>query len=137
MTTLEHYGIKGMKWGKRKSYDSVGFMPGKIDKNRNKRLSEKRQNIDEIRRIKKDKTKVDRLNDLRRRNDEITSINNQSDVRLPKSKRNVRRVKSVAGLAGTAAAAYLTTPQGQEKLVNAARRVKDLYDFRNINVRRR
>lgn len=137
MTTLEHYGIKGMKWGKRKSYDKVGYMPGKIDKNRNKRLSEKRQNIDEIRRIKKDKTKVDRLNDLRRRNDEITSINNQANVRLPKSKRNVRRVKSVAGLAGTAAAAYLTTPQGQKKLVNAARRVKDLYDFRNINVRRR
>ena len=23
MTTLEHYGIKGMKWGNRKSYDSV------------------------------------------------------------------------------------------------------------------
>ena len=68
MTTLEHYGIKGMKWGNRKSYDSVGFMPG---------------------------------------------------------------------LAGTAAAAYLTTPQGQEKLVNATRRVKDLYDFRNANVRRR
>ena len=137
MTTLEHQGVKGMKWGKRKSYDKVGYMSGKIDKNRNKRLSEKRQNLDEIRRIKKDKTKVDRLNDLRRRNDEITSINNQADVRLPKSKRNVRRVKSVAGLAGTAAAAYLTTPQGQKKLVNAARRVKDLYDFRNINVRRR
>ena len=136
MITLEHHGVKGMKWGKRKSYDKVGYMPGKIDKNRNKRLSEKRQNIDEIRRIKKDKTKVDRLNDLRRRNDEITSINNQADVRLPKSKRNVRRVKSVAGLAGTAAAAYLTTPQGQEKLVNAARRVKDLYDFGNVNVRR-
>ena len=35
MTTLEHYGIKGMKWGKKKSYDKVGYMPGKIDKNRN------------------------------------------------------------------------------------------------------
>ena len=137
MTTLEHYGIKGMKWGKRKSYDKVGYMPGKIDKNRNKRLSEKRQNLDEIRRIKKDKTKVDRLNDLRRRNDEISNINNQADVRLPKSKRNVRRAKSVASLAGTAGAVYLTTPQGQEKLANAARRVKDLYDFRNVNVRRR
>ena len=63
MTTLEHYGTKGMKWGNRKS--------------------------------------------------------------------------KVAGLAGTAAAAYLTTPQGQQKIVNAARRVKDLYDFRNLNMRRR
>ena len=50
MPTLEHQGVKGMKWGKRKSYDKVGYMPGKIDKNRNKRLSEKRQNFDEIRR---------------------------------------------------------------------------------------
>ena len=41
MTTLEHQGVKGMKWGKRKSYDKVGYMPGKIDKNRNKRLAEK------------------------------------------------------------------------------------------------
>ena len=30
MTTLEHHGVKGMKWGKRKSYDKVGYMPGKI-----------------------------------------------------------------------------------------------------------
>lgn len=32
MITLEHQGVKGMKWGKRKSYDKVGYMPGKIDK---------------------------------------------------------------------------------------------------------
>ena len=137
MTTLEHYGVKGMKWGKKKSYDKVGYMPGKIDKNRNARLAEKRTNLDEIRRIKKDKTKTDRLYDLRRRNDEITSINNQADTRMVKSKRNVRRVKNVAAMAGTAAAAYVTTPQGQQKIVNAARRVKDLYDFRNLNMRRR
>lgn len=137
MTTLEHQGVKGMKWGKRKSYDKVGYMPGKIEKNRMKRLAEKRKNQDDIRRIKNDKSKTSRVNELRKRNDEISNVNNQADVRIPKSKRNVRRVKSVAGLAGTAAAAYLTTPQGQEKLVNAARRVKDLYDFRNPNVRRR
>jgi hypothetical protein len=95
MTTLEHQGVKGMKWGKRKSYDKVGYMPGKINKNRNKRLAEKRQNLDEIRRIKKDKTKVDRLHDLRRRNDEITSINNQADTRMVKSKRNIRNLKSI------------------------------------------
>ena len=35
MTTLEHYGTKGMKWGKKKSYNKGGYMPGKIDKNRN------------------------------------------------------------------------------------------------------
>lgn len=137
MTELKHHGVKGMKWGNRKSYDKVGYMPGKIEKNRTKRLVEKRQNIDEIRRIKKDKTKVDRLYDLRRRNDEITSINNKADSRMVKSKRNVRRVKNVAAMAGTAAAAYATTPQGQQKIVNAARRVKDLYDFRNLNMRRR
>lgn len=137
MTTLEHYGIKGMKWGKRKSYDSVGYMPGKIEKNRMKRLAEKRKNQDAIRRIKNDKSKTSQVNELRKRNDEISNFNNRADVRLPKSKRNVRRVKRVAGLAGTAAAAYLTTPQGQKKMVNAARRVKDLYDFRNVNVRRR
>lgn len=137
MATLEHYGIKGMKWGNRKSYDSVSFMPGKIEKNRMKRLAEKRKNLDEIRRIKNDKSKTSRVNELRRRNDKISNINNRANVRLPKSKRNVRRVKSVASLAGAAGAAYLTTPQGQEKLVNAARRVKDLYDFRNQNVRRR
>ena len=50
MTTLEHYGIKGMKWGKIKSYDSVGFMPGKIEKNRMKRLAEKLVNA--ARRVK-------------------------------------------------------------------------------------
>ena len=136
MTTLEHYGIKGMKWGKRKSYDKVGYMPGKIEKNRMKRLVEKRKNQDVIRIIKNDKSKTALVNELRRRNDEISNINNQADVRLPKSKRNVGRVKSGASLAGSAAAAYLTTPKGQEKLVNAARRVKDLYDFGNVNVRR-
>ena len=106
MTTLEHYGTKGMKWGNRKSYDSVGFMPGKIEKNRIKRLAEKRKNQDAIRRINNDKSKTDRVNELRKRNDEISNINNKADVRLPKSKRNVRRVK-------------------------------DLYDFRNLNMRRR
>ena len=110
MTKLEHHGVKGMKWGKKKSYDKVGYMPGKIEKNRIKRLSEKRKNQDAIRRIKKDKSKTDRANELRKRNDEISNITNKADVRLPKSKRNVRRVKKVAGLAGTAAAAYLTTP---------------------------
>ena len=136
MTTLEHSGVKGMKWGKRKSYDKVGYMPGKIEKNRMKRLVEKRKNQDEIRRIKNDKSKTALVNELRRRNDEISNINNQADVRIPKSKRNVRRVKRGASLAGSAAAAYLTTPKGQEKLVNAARRVKALYDFGNVNVRR-
>ena len=116
-----------MKWGKRKSYDKVGYMPGKIDKNRNKRLSEKRQNFDEIRRIKKDKTKVDRLNDLRRRNDEITSINNKADIRMVKSKRNVRRLKSVGAVAGSAATLYLSTPEGRDKLASAANKVRDAY----------
>ena len=127
MTTLEHYGTKGMKWGKKKSYDKVGYMPGKIDKNRNSRLAEKRTNLDEIRRIKKDKTKTDRLYDLRRRNDEITSINNQADTRMVKSKRNVRRLKSVGALAGSAASLYLSTPEGRDKLATAANRVRDAY----------
>lgn len=137
MTELKHHGVKGMKWGNRKSYDKVGYMPGKIEKNRIKRLVEKRKNQDAIRRIKNDKSKTDRVNELRKRNDEISNINNKADVRLPKSKRNVRRVKNVAAMAGTASAAYATTPQGQQKIVNAARRVKDLYDFRNLNMRRR
>lgn len=127
MTTLEHYGVKGMKWGKRKSYDKVGYMPGKIDKNRNKRLSEKRQNLDEIRRIKKDKNKVDRLNDLRRRNDEITSINNQADTRMVKSKRNVRRLKSIGAVAGSAAYLYVSNPEARDILATAANRVRDAY----------
>ena len=125
--TLEHYGTKGMKWGKRKSYDKVGYMPGKIDKNRNKRLAEKRQNFDEIRRIKKDKTKVDRLYDLRRRNDDITSINNQADSRMVKSKRNIRNLKSIGAVAGTATSLYFSTPDGREKIVNAANKVRSAY----------
>ena len=125
--TLEHYGTKGMKWGKRKSYDKVGYMPGKIDKNRNKRLAEKRQNLDEIRRIKRDKTKVDRLYDLRRRNDEITSINNQADSRMVKSKQNIRNLKSIGAVAGTAASLYFSTPDGREKIVNAANKVRSAY----------
>mgnify|MGYP003605710637 FL=1 len=127
MITLEHQGVKGMKWGKRKSYDKVGYMPGKIDKNRNKRLSEKRQNLDEIRRIKKDKTKTDRLYDLRRRNDEITSINNQSDTRMVKSKRNIRNLKSIGAVAGTATSIYLSTPEGRKKLADAANKVRSAY----------
>ena len=127
MTTLEHHGVKGMKWGKRKSYDKVGYMPGKINKNRNKRLAEKRQHLDEIRRIKNDKTKVDRLHDLRRRNDEITSINNQADTRIVKSKRNIRNLKSVGALAGTAASIYFSTPEGREKIADAANKVRSAY----------
>ena len=127
MTTLEHHGTKGMKWGKRKSYDKVGYMPGKIAKNRNTRLSEKRANFDEIRRINKDKTKTDRLYDLRRRNDEITSINNKADIRMVKSKRNVRRLKSVGAVAGSAATLYLSTPEGRDKLARAANKVRDAY----------
>jgi 3'-phosphoadenosine 5'-phosphosulfate sulfotransferase len=127
MTKLEHQGVKGMKWGKRKSYDKVGYMPGKIDKNRNKRLAEKRQNLDEIRRIKKDKTKVDRLHDLRRRNDEITSINNQADTRMVKSKRNIRNLKSIGAVAGTATSIYFSTPEGREKIADAANKVRSAY----------
>jgi hypothetical protein len=127
MTTLEHQGVKGMKWGKRKSYDKVGYMPGKINKNRNKRLAEKRQNLDEIRRIKKDKTKVDRLHDLRRRNDEITSINNQSDTRMVKSKRNIRNLKSIGAVAGTATSIYFSTPEGRKKITDAANKVRSAY----------
>ena len=127
MTKLEHHGTKGMKWGKRKSYDKVGYMPGKIAKNRNTRLSEKRANFDEIRRINKDKTKTDRLYDLRRRNDEITSINNKADIRMVKSKRNVRRLKSVGAVAGSAATLYLSTPEGRDKLARAANKVRDAY----------
>ena len=103
-------------------------MPGKIAKNRDARLAEKRANLDEIRRIKKDKTKTDRLYDLRRRNDEITSINNQADTRMVKSKRNVRRLKSVGVLAGSAASLYLSTPEGRDKLVTAANRVRYAYN---------
>ena len=128
MTKLEHHGVKGMKWGKKKTYDKVGYMPGKIAKNRDARLAEKRANLDEIRRIKKDKTKTDRLYDLRRRNDEITSINNQADTRMVKSKRNVRRLKSVGVLAGSAASLYLSTPEGRDKLVTAANRVRYAYN---------
>lgn len=124
MTKLEHQGVKGMKWGKRKSYDKVGHMPGKINKNRNKRLSEKRQNLDEIRRIKKDKTKVDRLHDLRRRNDEITNINNKADYRLPKSERNIRRLKNTVGTAVGVSAMYLSTPYGRQKLARAADKLR-------------
>ena len=127
MTKLEHHGVKGMKWGKRKSYDKVGYMPGKIDKNRNKRLAEKRQNLDEIRRIKKDKTKVDRLHDLRRRNDEITSINNQADTRMVKSKRNIRNLKSIGAVAGTATSIYFSTPEGREKIADATNKVRSAY----------
>ena len=136
MTKLEHQGVKGMKWGKRKSYDKVGYMPGKIEKNRNKRLEEKRKNLNEIRRIKNDKNKADRLNDIRKRNDEITNINNKADYRLPRSKRNIRRLKTAGGLAVSASAMYLSTPQGKEKLAKAADRVKDMYDFKNPNVTR-
>lgn len=136
MTELKHYGVKGMKWGKRKSYDKVGFMPGKIEKNRNARLSEKRKNLNEIRRIKDDKAKTDRLNDLRKRNDEITNINNKADYRLPRSKRNIRRLKTAGGVAGSALAMYLSTPEGKEKVVSAANRVKDMHDFGNPKVTR-
>lgn len=127
MTKLEHHGVKGMKWGKKKSYDKVGYMPGKIDKNRNARLAEKRANFDEIRRIKKDKTKTDRLYELRRRNDEITSINNKADTRMVKSKRNVRILKSIGALAGSAASLYFSTPEGRDKLATAANKVRDAY----------
>ena len=48
MTELKHHGVK---WGNRKSYDKVGYMPGKIEKNRIKRLAEKRKNQDAIRMI--------------------------------------------------------------------------------------
>ena len=136
MTKLEHQGVKGMKWGKRKSYDKVGHMPGKIEKNRNKRLEEKRKNLNEIRRIKNDKNKADSLNDIRKRNDEITNINNKADYRLPRSKRNIRLLKNAGGLAVSASAMYLSTPKGKEKLAKAANRVKDMYDFKNPNVTR-
>ncbi len=103
---IEHYGKKGMKWGVRnsskKSYDRVGLLPGKIEKNRNKRLGEKRKNLNEIRNIKGDKSKKKRLNELRRRNHEIESINNRADARYKKSK----KAMNLGRVAGTYALGY-------------------------------
>ena len=55
------------------------------------------------------------------------SINNQADARMVKSKRNVRRLKSVGALAGSAASLYLSTPEGRDKLATAAKKVKAAY----------
>lgn len=106
---IEHFGVRGMKWGHRKNgYMKVGQFSGGIQRRVAERNALKRKNSGKAARLKKNDPKYRELID---QNHELTNLNRKAELQL---KRNVK-LKKIAklgfGAASTAAGVYATNPE--------------------------
>lgn len=138
---LLHYGILGMRWGKRKSREQrvreklararskdektmkkIGITDFSIDRNRTLRKKRNREIDTKIRSLKTNKKKnfkeISKLQDERRFNHNLNAL---ADNR----QKNKRRLKSTLKVAGTISAGVLSIPGVREI---ASRKVKDAYN---------
>lgn len=111
---LEHFGVKGMKWGQRRvnSAPRVGQLSGRIQKNLVARNRMKRANERKIAELgKNDPNRRELIN----MNKDLTDMNQKAALRLVRNKRNKKIAGGVIGAASTAAVQYqlmkVTNPQ--------------------------
>lgn len=112
---IEHFGIKGMKWGNRKATNDmprIGQFSGRINKNLVARKNMKRANEKKIASMSKNDPK---RRELINKNKDLTNMNQKAALRLVRNKRIKKVVGTTAGIAGGAATQYMlwkaTDPQ--------------------------
>ena len=114
---IEHFGIKGMKWGQRRNNQYVGLpkvgqFSGRIKKNLVARKNMKRVNEKKIAALGKNYPK---RRELINKNKDLTNMNQKAALRLVRNQRNKKIAGGVLGAATTAALQYqmmkVTDPQ--------------------------
>ena len=104
---IEHFGIKGMKWGTRRAANNmpprIGQFSGRIKKNLVARKNMKRANEKKIAALGKNDPK---RRELINKNKDLTNMNQKAALRLVRNQRNKKIAGGALGLATTAALQY-------------------------------
>ena len=133
---IEHFGVRGMKWGDKKNgYMKVGQLSGGIQRRVAERNALKRKNSSKAARLKKNDPKyrelVDQKHELTnlnkkaarlKKNDpkyrelvdqkhELTNLNKKAELRLKRNMKLKKVAKLGFGAASTAAGVYATNPE--------------------------
>ena len=138
--TLQHYGVLGMKWGRRKSVadrvrarrnkekkqrNKVGLRTKTIDKGLIARRAEARAIDIKVRNLRNSKkpnlSKIRKLQDRRR---EIHNLNNEGEYRIKRNRARKRITKNVGKVLATAGTAYASSPQVRRVVNSSAKKVK-------------
>lgn len=121
---LQHFGIKGMKWGHRNKYDKsipkIGIRSSKIRSNMSKRKNMKRSNEKKIASLKKSDPKRRELINM---NKDMTSMNSTAEVRLARNRAVKKGIAKTAKFAGTVALNYQLLKIYNPKLAEGIRQV--------------
>ena len=106
---IEHFGVRGMKWGHKKNgYMKVGQFSGGIQRRVAERNALKRKNSSKAARLKKNDPKYRELID---QNHELTNLNRKAELRLKRNMKLKKVAKLGFGAASTAAGVYATNPE--------------------------
>lgn len=106
---IEHFGVRGMKWGHKKNgYMKVGQFSGGIQRRVAERNALKRKNSSKAARLKKNDPKYRELVD---QNHELTNLNRKAEIRLKRNMKLKKVAKLGFGAASTAAGVYATNPE--------------------------